>query len=190
MNRKTPDELRALKVADLKKELGKYGLLLTGKKEELIDRLICYYETSVEKKPKEPVIEIEDHSETILTHDDNESNATENKDLSTVININKELSEDEKRKLRAQKFGIELSEEDKKKTRAQRFSQSGIDTRQERFNFTGKALDSAENEEKLRKRRERFGLVEPNKDFENKKDLIGAGEESDHFVHIKQYNKI
>lgn len=132
-------------VVQLRSLLTERGLPTSGKKDELIKRLIesddsVHEATKVEnvespKLPASPVNEVTQESPKPSTDMKNE---------------------EEKRKYRAERFGIELSEAEKKKIRMARFQSSPL---------------GAQEREKLEKRKERFGVISPalQKDEELKK---------------------
>jgi SAP domain-containing ribonucleoprotein len=128
----TAEELKALKVAELKAKLSDLGLSKEGKKDELIERLVNYYQKqkeeeqiSKELKEVEDLIGMDPSLKAAEKSDEN-GKATELLSPKTVP-ASKELTEAEKRLQRSQRFNIPASLEDKKAERAKRFSIDGKD---------------------------------------------------------------
>merc|ERR1712227_460658 len=144
-------------VAELKAECKSRGLPVTGKKQELIDRLTA---NESEKSLEDDLLEEPDVSlgeESQETEQATEQPATEEPVAEATEKTEQpeekvdEAAELEKKKLeRAKKFGIEAPEvvEDKKKSRAERFGLTN----------TNQSAEKDELDAKKKSRAERFGL--------------------------------
>merc|ERR1712242_324288 len=146
-------------VAELKAECKARGLPVTGKKQELIDRLTANEsEKSMEDDLlEEPDVSLgEESQETEQPAEAESEEKAEEQAPAPVDNGVSEADEMEKKKLeRAKKFGIEAPEvvNDKKKSRAERF---GLNINQKR-KAKLEGMDVGVDAEKLKKRQERFG---------------------------------
>lgn len=167
-----------MKIADLKKELKKSGLPVTGNKQELIERLQAAEGTSLldendddldqeddqmtEEAIKEAEKELQVQGDTSFTEEPTpEPEKTEEK--KTVASPAKETVEEakaedsaEKIKARAERFGGFQSDEAKKAARAARFSDMMTEMK---GNETSKKIGAAPavDLDLLKKRAERFG---------------------------------
>lgn len=136
------DEIRAMKVVDLKAELGKLGLPQTGKKDELIDRLLEHLAAnslpSKVTSPGMPVAALKPAS------------VQKAMVQGTTTNVVSTVSEEEAQRLaRAARFGIDPT----------RPVATPTSTPKSKASF---AVDPLLVSEEARQRRiERFGVVEP-----------------------------
>lgn len=129
------DEIRAMKVVDLKAELGKLGLPQTGKKDELIDRLLEHLNAvAMPSKVTSPGVPVAAPKP-----------APVQKVQGTATNVVSTVSEEEAQRLaRAARFGIDPTN-------------TTITPKKASF-----AVDPLLVSEEARQRRiERFGVVEP-----------------------------
>ncbi|KAK7109541.1 SAP domain-containing ribonucleoprotein-like [Littorina saxatilis] len=178
------EELKKMKVADLKKELKDKGLATTGTKDILLERLEQSLEVegteagsnevdNVEKSidqlvgdtaPKVAAVAAapavaapkEDVTKTEIVFD------LKKDDQKKAVSL-KELPDADKLKARAEKFGGAVSDTAKKLVRAERF---GLPTPATATAGSGKIASTpatAEDLDKMKKRAERFGAVVSNK---------------------------
>ncbi|CAH1790356.1 unnamed protein product [Owenia fusiformis] len=166
-------DLSKLKVADLKKELKERGLPLSGNKTELVERLQEHIGNPADTAPdtvKDDAILDEGVDEEELLKGDDET-VTETPVVSdqpteakpnvepgspsteehkaVKLKATAELTDAEKQKLRAQKFGLPPTDTDKKLQRAERF---GLPVK------SPQSASKVSSDEKLKSRAERFGL--------------------------------
>ncbi|PVD30761.1 hypothetical protein C0Q70_10036 [Pomacea canaliculata] len=171
------EDISKMKVADLKKELKERGLTLSGTKAELVERLLASMNTdddgvatgdsvdaSIEKPTEDfqvtskPVKAVAEPSETPPVTIVDSTEDDKDKKAASV----RGMSEAERLKARAEKFGGSLSDAAKKQMRAERF---GLDSSSVKSSSTagsgtvGSTLGSGENVDKMKKRAERFGVV-------------------------------
>lgn len=141
-----------LTVAQLKVKLGESGLSTTGKKDELIKRL-TEHEQSIE------AVELKEEASADKLEEQKVETALPTK--LTPIN------EEEKRKYRAERFGIPPSLEEKKKIRMDRFKPASplspqealkLEQRKQRFGIISPILAEQEAIKKKQQRAERFTL--------------------------------
>lgn len=146
----TATELRKLKVTELREKLTEKGLDTKGVKEDLIGRLLEALENEgndngAQESPREEVAEVAG----LETGDGKSEQLVENK---TVVSSEKPvLTEAEKQKLRAERFGL-LSTP----------ASGGKDKKKGEGAIAGLGMfDPAEEFERRKKRAERFGLPVP-----------------------------
>jgi len=165
-------------VAELKDDCKERGLPVTGKKQELIDRLVSNEETEEDALLQEPDVSLEEPSEeksdspaeAESPQKEPEPAPTEDeitkKKLSRAERFGLESAEvvEVKKNERAARFGLNKEEnekkeaEDKKRARAERFGSAKIANQVKKSKLEG--IDVELDEEKLKKRRERFGVTE------------------------------
>merc|ERR1712020_817801 len=172
-----PDtDLTTLTVVQLKQALKTKGLKATGAKQDLIDRLQLAMETQDDSDL------IEDANVLLGEDDDDDEDETaavipKKKDTETKPSTDKPKTDAERAAARAARFGGSVSSEveAKKQARAARFGiKSGkigdtpevdletLRKRAERFGQSSStAMKNAELDEKIKKRQERFGIVQP-----------------------------
>ncbi|XP_045145020.1 SAP domain-containing ribonucleoprotein [Echinops telfairi] len=174
-------ELHKLKLAELKQECLARGLETKGIKQDLINRLQAYLEEHAEEEANEedvlgdeteeeepkpielPVKEEEPPEKTVDV-------AAEKK----VVKITSEVPQTERMQKRAERFNVPVSLESKKAARAARFGISSVPTKgmlleallRNFIFFSGttnlispNSGELSEDDEKLKKRKERFGIV-------------------------------
>lgn len=170
-------DLRKLKMTELRKELQDRGLKISGNKQELVDRLQQYMEEhegaevaddDILKEVGEvddPLTEDQKIEDVSLTSDkeqektvdtnpsqipvtDEDTKPTENNvsDLQSAASI----TDEERRKMRAEKFGLTVADMNPVARKA---------ARTERFGTAATGGASAPNSDILKKRSERFGTV-------------------------------
>ncbi|XP_062517686.1 SAP domain-containing ribonucleoprotein-like isoform X2 [Corticium candelabrum] len=181
------ENLKKMKVADLKKELAKLGLSTKGLKPELLQRL----EQHMHEQAEEDALigngandELNGEAGGDDAGDDNEETGVlQDKDSGdhslgskSVTHVSTEtagvVTAEERRLARAKRFGGDISTKDKKVARAIRFGISqaaGGNTllpdkmkqRAERFGTENKSSSVAQSnvDERIKKRQERFGIV-------------------------------
>jgi hypothetical protein len=148
--------------------LSKHGLSVTGKKEELIERLVEFQAKPLEKAEESKPVETQPTPQTQPQVTPTPASAVE-----AVVVL--PTDEQERKKMRLMRFGGEMSEEEKKRQRAERFgivsnkvvkTSSGIPIpvetlmkRKEKFGVTSELQRKIEEEERKRKRMERFSVL-------------------------------
>ncbi|XP_064494955.1 SAP domain-containing ribonucleoprotein isoform X4 [Pseudopipra pipra] len=157
-----PVELHKLKLAELKQECLARGLEAKGNKQDLINRLQAYLEEHAEEeaneedvlaeeieeeepKPAEPPVKVEEapvKSPDVITE-------------KKVVKITSEISQMERMQKRAERFNVPVSLESKKAARAARFGLATAPTK----GLSADSKPTSEEDEKLKKRKERFGIV-------------------------------
>ncbi|XP_054663149.1 SAP domain-containing ribonucleoprotein isoform X4 [Grus americana] len=155
-------ELHKLKLAELKQECLARGLEAKGNKQDLINRLQAYLEEHAEEeaneedvlgeeieeeeqKPVEPPVKVEEppvKSPDVITE-------------KKVVKITSEISQMERMQKRAERFNVPVSLESKKAARAARFGLATVSTK----GLSADSKPTSEEDEKLKKRKERFGIV-------------------------------
>ncbi|XP_071477704.1 SAP domain-containing ribonucleoprotein-like isoform X2 [Diadema antillarum] len=191
--------VKKLKIAELRKELTDRGLNSKGNKAELVERLTAALDVDAvltadddaeDLLNQEEDLEGGDHEDgddierkVVQLEEEEETAKAETVEIKRVtMATSKPLTDDEKKTLRAQKFGVQkpLSDADRKKARAERFGMApkgitsapkakgisvSVDTeklkqRAERFGTSvSPTAMKAEEAERIRKRKERFGAV-------------------------------
>lgn len=107
------DAIKAMKVVELKAELSALGLPVTGKKDELVERLLGHQsEQEQQVEAGRPELNFAQ-----------ESSATPIPPISPIT-VDPVLDEASKRALRAERFGIPMTEEARRLARQQRFGLS------------------------------------------------------------------
>ncbi|XP_070266155.1 SAP domain-containing ribonucleoprotein isoform X3 [Myotis yumanensis] len=152
----------AAKLAELKQECLARGLETKGIKQDLINRLQAYLEEHAEEEANEedvlgdeteeeepkpielPVKEEEPPEKTVDV-------AAEKK----VVKITSEIPQTERMQKRAERFNVPVSLESKKAARAARFGISSVPSK----GLSSDTKPMSEDDEKLKKRKERFGIV-------------------------------
>ncbi|XP_074836323.1 SAP domain-containing ribonucleoprotein isoform X2 [Carettochelys insculpta] len=155
-------ELHKLKLAELKQECLARGLEVKGNKQDLIHRLQAYLDEHAEEeaneedvlgeeteeeeqKPVEPPAKVEEPPE-------------KSADVSAekkVVKITSEMPQMERMQKRAERFNVPVSLESKKAARAARFGMSTASTK----GLSADSKPTSEDDEKLKRRKERFGIV-------------------------------
>merc|ERR1711970_875494 len=167
-------------VAELKAECKARGIPVTGKKQELIDRLtMAENEKSMEdglldepdvslgEEVGQETEQAEEETEQAVTEQTsenvtNETEATTETPVAEAAAVANDVDEMEKKKLeRAKKFGIEDAPQlvdDKKKSRAERFGLVNEPQSNGNGNASEKSKEKEELDAKKKSRAERFGL--------------------------------
>ncbi|XP_074791476.1 SAP domain-containing ribonucleoprotein isoform X3 [Natator depressus] len=167
-------ELHKLKLAELKQECLARGLEVKGNKQDLINRLQAYLDEHAEEeaneedvlgeeteeeeqKPAEPPAKEEEPPEKSAdVYVSGECMAvTEGTAEKKVVKITSEIPQMERMQKRAERFNVPVSLESKKAARAARFGMSTASTK----GLSADSKPTSEDDEKLKKRKERFGIV-------------------------------
>ncbi|XP_018103411.1 SAP domain containing ribonucleoprotein S homeolog isoform X3 [Xenopus laevis] len=156
-------ELHKLKLVELKQECLARGLEVKGNKSDLISRLQAYLEEHAEEEANEEDVlgeeteEEEQKSSVAATAKEEEPDdkPTETNADKKLVKIPSGLSETDKLQKRAERFNVPASADTKKAARAIRF---GISTSDKKGQISD-VKSSNEDDEKLKKRKERFGIV-------------------------------
>ncbi|XP_064494954.1 SAP domain-containing ribonucleoprotein isoform X3 [Pseudopipra pipra] len=158
----TPAQAGTPELAELKQECLARGLEAKGNKQDLINRLQAYLEEHAEEeaneedvlaeeieeeepKPAEPPVKVEEapvKSPDVITE-------------KKVVKITSEISQMERMQKRAERFNVPVSLESKKAARAARFGLATAPTK----GLSADSKPTSEEDEKLKKRKERFGIV-------------------------------
>uniref|UniRef100_UPI00358F666C SAP domain-containing ribonucleoprotein isoform X4 n=1 Tax=Myxine glutinosa TaxID=7769 RepID=UPI00358F666C len=162
-------DVHKLKIAELKQELVARGLETKGNKAELVRRLQTYIEehdnevNEEDALAEEPDVRSDYHviSPSPLAEDKEvETAALPTKDAEEEaevpqqsVKVTTEMSQAERMIKRAERFNVPVTEASKKTARAQRFGMPATNT------LGGDQLGKLEVEDKLKKRKERFGVV-------------------------------
>ncbi|KAM9115513.1 SAP domain-containing ribonucleoprotein isoform 3-T3 [Pangshura tecta] len=168
-------ELHKLKLAELKQECLARGLEVKGNKQDLINRLQAYLDEHAEEeaneedvlgeeteeeeqKPVEPPAKEEEPPEKsadVYVSGEcmaiPEGGGAEKK----VVKITSEIPQMERMQKRAERFNVPVSLESKKAARAARFGMSTASAK----GLSADSKPTSEDDEKLKKRKERFGIV-------------------------------
>ncbi|XP_048687560.1 SAP domain-containing ribonucleoprotein isoform X2 [Caretta caretta] len=157
-------ELHKLKLAELKQECLARGLEVKGNKQDLINRLQAYLDEHAEEEANEEDVlgeETEEEEQKPAEPPAKEEEPPEKSaDVTAekkVVKITSEIPQMERMQKRAERFNVPVSLESKKAARAARFGMSTASTK-----VSGLSADSkptSEDDEKLKKRKERFGIV-------------------------------
>lgn len=167
------NELKNLTVPELKKALLERGLNVVGKKQDLINRLTAYLETEEEEKQESPVPEAvteapktspvktaKTDTQVPETTETKENAAPEPEVAAAPAKALKDMTDEEKKQLRAEKFGLSTPSNDeiKKAARAERF---GVVLSSSTSASPGsiKQNDVSVDPDTLKRRAERFGQV-------------------------------
>ncbi|XP_030410688.1 SAP domain-containing ribonucleoprotein isoform X3 [Gopherus evgoodei] len=160
-------ELHKLKLAELKQECLARGLEVKGNKQDLINRLQAYLDEHAEEEANEEDVLGEETEVIPVTEEEQkpveppvkeEEPPEKSADVGAekkVVKITSEIPQMERMQKRAERFNVPVSLESKKAARAARFGMSTASTK-------GLSADSkpmSEDDEKLKKRKERFGIV-------------------------------
>ncbi|XP_068777572.1 SAP domain-containing ribonucleoprotein isoform X2 [Struthio camelus] len=155
-------ELHKLKLAELKQECLARGLEAKGNKQDLINRLQAYLEEHAEEEANEEDVlgeEIEEEEQKPVEPPVKvEEPPVKSPDVSTekkVVKITSEISQMERMQKRAERFNVPVSLESKKAARAARFGMATVSTK----GLSADSKPTSEEDEKLKKRKERFGIV-------------------------------
>ncbi|NP_001383293.1 SAP domain-containing ribonucleoprotein isoform X3 [Centrocercus urophasianus] len=155
-------ELHKLKLAELKQECLARGLEAKGNKQDLINRLQAYLEEHAEEEANEEDVlgeEIEEEEQKPAEPPTKvEEPPVKSPDVSTekkVVKITSEISQMERMQKRAERFNVPVSLESKKAARAARFGLATVSTK----GLSADSKPTSEEDEKLKKRKERFGIV-------------------------------
>ena len=140
------DQIKKMKVAELRTELGNRSLPISGKKEELITRLIEAISTT-----KEPLMTSQGPSTSQTASKIRMETPVKRPASPQTVNG---ASEKDKLEERAARFGIQSNlpkEDDRIKKRQERFGKL------EKGGMSGKLIELGEDVETLRQRQQRFG---------------------------------
>jgi len=202
-------DFASMKIADLKKELKAKGLPVSGNKQELIERLTStsdgVEDTSLLDDDLDQDDEVSEEAikaaeeELKKQQEEGDGDSSPAKKLKTSDNKendsddkNDAVSESDKIKARAERFGGFQSDSAKKAARAERFGMSGgagntkigdappvdidiLKKRAERFGATvSPHVQNAEVSEAIKKRQERFGIVDKSEKGPQVKTNVGT----------------
>ncbi|XP_066064500.1 SAP domain-containing ribonucleoprotein isoform X2 [Chamaea fasciata] len=158
-----PVELHKLKLAELKQECLARGLETKGNKQDLIHRLQAYLEEHAEEEPNEEDVLGEEIEEEEPKAPEPPGKVQEEAPVKSpdviqekkVVKISSEISQMERMQKRAERFNVPVSLESKKAARAARFGLATVPTK----GLSADSKPTSEEDEKLKKRKERFGIV-------------------------------
>ncbi|XP_063808653.1 SAP domain-containing ribonucleoprotein isoform X2 [Pseudophryne corroboree] len=155
-------EIHKLKLAELKQECLARGLEVKGNKSDLINRLQAYLEEHAEEEPNEEDVlgdETEEEEQKPLDapvkQDEPPSKTLETETEKKLVKITTGPLPVDRLQKRAERFNVPASADSKKAARAIRF---GIPSTEQKGQATSEKSTS-EDDEKLKKRKERFGIV-------------------------------
>ncbi|XP_038234029.1 SAP domain-containing ribonucleoprotein isoform X2 [Dermochelys coriacea] len=155
-------ELHKLKLAELKQECLARGLEAKGNKQDLINRLQAYLDEHAEEEANEEDVlgeETEEEEQKPVEPPAKEEEPPEKSaDVTAekkVVKITSEIPQMERMQKRAERFNVPVSLESKKAARAARFGMSTTSTK----GLSADSKPTSEDDEKLKKRKERFGIV-------------------------------
>ncbi|XP_065275384.1 SAP domain-containing ribonucleoprotein isoform X2 [Emys orbicularis] len=155
-------ELHKLKLAELKQECLARGLEVKGNKQDLINRLQAYLDEHAEEEANEEDVlgeETEEEEQKPVEPPAKEEEPPEKSaDVDAekkVVKITSEIPQMERMQKRAERFNVPVSLESKKAARAARFGMSTASTK----GLSADSKPTSEDDEKLKKRKERFGIV-------------------------------
>ncbi|XP_032994702.1 SAP domain-containing ribonucleoprotein isoform X2 [Lacerta agilis] len=155
-------ELHKLKLAELKQECLARGLEAKGNKQDLINRLQTYLEQHAEEEANEEDVLGEETEEEEQKPTDAPikeevaiEKSTEVGAEKKVVKIAPEIPQTERMQKRAERFNVPVSLESKKAARAARFGMPAAPTK----GLVTESKTTTEDDEKLKKRKERFGIV-------------------------------
>ncbi|XP_037739989.1 SAP domain-containing ribonucleoprotein isoform X3 [Lepidochelys kempii] len=155
-------ELHKLKLAELKQECLARGLEVKGNKQDLINRLQAYLDEHAEEEANEEDVlgeETEEEEQKPAEPPAKEEEPPEKSaDVTAekkVVKITSEIPQMERMQKRAERFNVPVSLESKKAARAARFGMSTASTK----GLSADSKPTSEDDEKLKKRKERFGIV-------------------------------
>ncbi|KTG31515.1 hypothetical protein cypCar_00036549 [Cyprinus carpio] len=151
-------ELHKLKLAELKQECTARGLDAKGNKADLIARLQAYLEEHEEVNEEEV---LEEYVEEAFAKEETDSQKQEftppeEETEKKLVKINPPATVGERLQKRAERFNIPPSADTKKAARAARF---GLQEPEAVSSKGTSAKINIEDDEKLKKRKERFGIV-------------------------------
>ncbi|XP_053564104.1 SAP domain-containing ribonucleoprotein isoform X2 [Bombina bombina] len=156
-------DIHKLKLAELKQECLSHGLDAKGNKQDLINRLQTYLDEHAEEEANEEDVlgeETEEEDQKVVqipVKEDvpPEENPSETESEKKLVKITSEVSVTDRLQKRAERFNVPTSLDSKKAARAARFGITSADPK-------GQSSDpksTTEDDEKLKKRKERFGIV-------------------------------
>ncbi|XP_024057497.1 SAP domain-containing ribonucleoprotein isoform X3 [Terrapene carolina triunguis] len=160
-------ELHKLKLAELKQECLARGLEVKGNKQDLINRLQAYLDEHAEEEANEEDVLGEETEVNPITEEEQkpveppakeEEPPEKSADVGAekkVVKITSEIPQMERMQKRAERFNVPVSLESKKAARAARFGMSTASTK----GLSADSKPTSEDDEKLKKRKERFGIV-------------------------------
>ncbi|XP_063282926.1 SAP domain-containing ribonucleoprotein isoform X2 [Pelobates fuscus] len=161
-------EIHKLKLAELKQACLARGLEVKGNKSDLINRLQAYLDEHAEEAAEEDVLGDETEEEEQKPSDapvkeeeeEEEEEETpskpEEKDIDKkLVKIVAGIPQVDRLQKRAERFNVPATVDSKKVARAIRF---GLPSTENKGKSTD-VLTTTENDEKLKKRKERFGIV-------------------------------
>ncbi|KAM9115514.1 SAP domain-containing ribonucleoprotein isoform 4-T4 [Pangshura tecta] len=155
-------ELHKLKLAELKQECLARGLEVKGNKQDLINRLQAYLDEHAEEEANEEDVlgeETEEEEQKPVEPPAKEEEPPEKSaDVGAekkVVKITSEIPQMERMQKRAERFNVPVSLESKKAARAARFGMSTASAK----GLSADSKPTSEDDEKLKKRKERFGIV-------------------------------
>nr|XP_006131241.1 SAP domain-containing ribonucleoprotein isoform X2 [Pelodiscus sinensis] len=151
-----------MQLAELKQECLARGLEVKGNKQDLINRLQAYLDEHAEEEANEEDVlgeETEEEEQKPIEPPPKEEEPPEKSaDVSAekkVVKITSEIPQMERMQKRAERFNVPVSLESKKAARAARFGMSTASTK----GLSADGKPTSEDDEKLKKRKERFGIV-------------------------------
>ncbi|XP_041527243.1 SAP domain-containing ribonucleoprotein isoform X2 [Microtus oregoni] len=155
-------ELHKLKLAELKQECLARGLETKGIKQDLINRLQTYLEEHAEEEANEEDVlgdETEEEEpkpiELPVKEEELPEKTVDVASEKKVVKITSGIPQTERMQKRAERFNVPVSLESKKAARAARFGISSVPTK----GLSSDTKPMSEDDEKLKKRKERFGIV-------------------------------
>ncbi|KAB0361809.1 hypothetical protein FD754_005965 [Muntiacus muntjak] len=150
-----------LHLAELKQECLARGLETKGIKQDLINRLQAYLEEHAEEEANEEDVlgdETEEEEpkplELPVKEEEPPEKAVDVAAEKKVVKITSEIPQTERMQKRAERFNVPVSLESKKAARAARFGISPVPSK-----GLSDTKPMSEDDEKLKKRKERFGIV-------------------------------
>ncbi|XP_029631479.1 SAP domain-containing ribonucleoprotein isoform X3 [Salmo trutta] len=159
-------ELQKLKLAELKQECAVRGLAVKGNKGDLIGRLQAYLEEHEDEVNEEEVLgELEDNpkeeeiSETPAEVAVEEAAVPEKDAEKKVVKITAPSVADERLQKRAERFNLPATADSKKEARAARFGLPAPSPASKPGASVANSKLTVEVDEKLKKRKERFGIL-------------------------------
>ncbi|KAM5179623.1 SAP domain-containing ribonucleoprotein isoform 2-T2 [Mantella aurantiaca] len=155
-------DIHKLKLAELKQECIARGLDVKGNKSDLVSRLQAYLEEHVEEEANEEDVlgdeTEEEEQKPVEVPEKQEEPSTKPEEIEAakkMVKITSGVPQADRLQKRAERFNVPANVSGKKAARAIRF---GLPATEDKGPITGeKSL--TEDDEKLKKRKERFGIV-------------------------------